>query len=68
MNGSTPEFFGFTAGIPATWTGITLPLWAASYNTEAAADGCDPYPANTPDLTSYMVLVRRGSCTFCAEG
>lgn len=27
-------------------------------------DGCDPLPESTPDLSSYVVLIRRGSCTF----
>ncbi len=56
--------FGYTAGTPANWTGITLPLWAVNYNTSDVANGCDPYPNNTADLSNYIVLVRRGSCLF----
>ena len=64
VNGSTPDYFGFTAGVPANWTGITLPLWSGNYNTDEPADGCSPYPSSTPDLSGFVVLVRRGTCTF----
>ncbi|RKL10753.1 hypothetical protein BFJ70_g16498 [Fusarium oxysporum] len=54
--------FGATAGIPAAWGNVTLPLWAPSLDTTITNDGCEPYPADTPDLSGYIVLVRRGSC------
>lgn len=56
--------FGFTAGEPGEWAGVSLPLWAVNFNTSDTANGCDPYPDSTPDLSGYIVLVRRGSCTF----
>ncbi|KAL2020021.1 hypothetical protein VTK56DRAFT_8924 [Thermocarpiscus australiensis] len=58
------EFFGFTSGTPGDWNDVSLPLWAVDYNTTNPADGCDPYPDSTPDLSGYIVLVRRGTCTF----
>ncbi|GAB1315592.1 hypothetical protein MFIFM68171_05802 [Madurella fahalii] len=54
------------AFIPAvqSWTPVTLPLWAVNFNTTDTANGCAAYPANTPDLSGYIVLIRRGTCTF----
>jgi subtilisin family serine protease len=61
---SSTDAFGWTDGSPNTWGNVSLPLWAVNYNTNDTANGCDPYPANTPDLSGYIVLIRRGSCTF----
>jgi hypothetical protein len=62
--GSPPETFLYTPGFPAGWAGVNLPLWAVNFNTADPANGCDPYPDSTPDLSGHIVLVRRGSCTF----
>jgi len=62
--GSQETAFGFTVGEPGSWTNVSLPLWAVSYNTSDPANGCEPFPASTPDLSGYIVLIRRGSCTF----
>jgi hypothetical protein len=40
-----------------------LPIWATS-KTIVDNDACDPLPADTPDLSGYVVLIRRGTCTF----
>jgi hypothetical protein len=56
--------FSWTQGDPDTWGNVSLPLWAVNYDTTDPANGCDPYPADTPDLSGYIVLIRRGSCTF----
>ncbi|KAK4638785.1 hypothetical protein QC761_704520 [Podospora bellae-mahoneyi] len=61
---SKSEFFGFTGGDPQSWNSVSLPLWTVNYNTTDEAHGCDPYPASTPNLSGYIVLIRRGSCTF----
>ncbi|KAF7551263.1 hypothetical protein G7Z17_g5119 [Cylindrodendrum hubeiense] len=61
---STKIEFGSTAGSPAAWGGVTLPLWAPNYDTTVVNGGCDAYPDDTPDLSGYIVLVRRGTCTF----
>lgn len=42
----------------------SLPIYALSTDTTVTNDGCDPLPDSTPDLSSYIVLIRRGSCTF----
>lgn len=64
VKGGESKDFGYTPGDPAAWAGVNLPLWAPSFDTTEANGGCDPYPADTPDLSGYIVLVRRGSCTF----
>lgn len=62
-NGSSTSF-GYTPGSPNAWADVTLPLWAVNYNTTDAANACDALPDDTPDLSGYIVLVRRGTCTF----
>lgn len=41
-----------------------LPVYATSTDTAAPADACSPLPASTPDLSGYVVVVRRGTCSF----
>ncbi|KAK9422989.1 putative Minor extracellular protease vpr [Seiridium unicorne] len=64
IDGAAEEEFGYAPGEPAAWTDVSLPLWTPSFNTTDAAAGCDAYPADTPDLSGYIVLIRRGTCTF----
>ncbi|KNG51237.1 subtilisin-like serine protease PR1C [Stemphylium lycopersici] len=61
---SPPQSFGWTFGSPGNWGNISLPLWNINNDTTDPANGCDPYPADTPDLSEYLVLVRRGTCDF----
>ncbi|KAL0956650.1 hypothetical protein HGRIS_002782 [Hohenbuehelia grisea] len=42
----------------------TLPLIAISKDPTVVDDACNPLPDDSPDLTGFVVLVRRGSCTF----
>ncbi|KAF7357681.1 Minor extracellular protease vpr [Mycena venus] len=42
----------------------TLPLYATSNDTTVVDDACNPLPASTPDLSGFVVLVRRGTCAF----
>ncbi|KAK7053263.1 hypothetical protein VNI00_003889 [Paramarasmius palmivorus] len=42
----------------------TLPIYATSNDTSIPDDACSPLPNNTPDLSGYIVIVRRGNCTF----
>lgn len=42
----------------------TLPIYALSTNITIVDDGCNALPASTPDLTNYITIVRRGTCTF----
>ncbi|KAJ1301889.1 hypothetical protein OPQ81_000729 [Rhizoctonia solani] len=41
-----------------------LPIYATSQDPTTATDACDPLPSSTPDLSNYLVLIRRGTCTF----
>ncbi|KAI0049871.1 subtilisin-like protease [Auriscalpium vulgare] len=40
------------------------PIYATSTNTSIADDACDPLPDSTPNLSSYVTIVRRGTCSF----
>ncbi|KEY70826.1 hypothetical protein S7711_08526 [Stachybotrys chartarum IBT 7711] len=40
------------------------PVVALNLDTTAPADGCEPYPEGTRNLTGTVPLVRRGTCTF----
>ncbi|KAK0639622.1 peptidase S8/S53 domain-containing protein [Cercophora newfieldiana] len=57
--------YNFTASSNTpTWSSVNYPLWAVNFDTTDPSNGCAPYPANTPNLTNTIVLVRRGNCTF----
>ncbi|KAJ6521908.1 subtilisin-like protease [Mycena vulgaris] len=45
----------------------TLPLFATSNDTTVVDDACNPLPDSTPDLSGFVVLVRRGTCTFVTK-
>ncbi|OQO12230.1 hypothetical protein B0A48_02871 [Cryoendolithus antarcticus] len=64
VNNSSLSAFGWTQGTPADWGNVSLPLWSVNYNTNDTANACTALPDDTPDLSNYIVLVRRGTCTF----
>ncbi|KAI0823378.1 subtilisin-like protease [Trametes gibbosa] len=41
-----------------------LPIFATSNDTTVSDDACDALPDDTPDLSGFVVIVRRGTCTF----
>ncbi|KAF8634300.1 hypothetical protein AX17_004252 [Amanita inopinata Kibby_2008] len=41
-----------------------VPIYATSNDTTIIDDACNPLPDNTPDLSPFVVIIRRGSCTF----
>ncbi|QSZ30386.1 hypothetical protein DSL72_004909 [Monilinia vaccinii-corymbosi] len=43
---------------------VSLPVWAANYDTSFVGDGCSGFNAS---LTGKIVLIRRGGCTFNAK-
>jgi hypothetical protein len=45
----------------------SLPIYATSLDSTIAADACQPLPPDTPDLSKYLVLIRRGTCTFATK-
>lgn len=63
-NASTP--FGWVAS-SVPFGNVTLPLWAVSNTTTVVDDACSALPADTPDLSGYIVLIRRGTCTFASK-
>ena len=64
VDGGKAQDFGYTAASPAAWDGVELPLWAPDLDTSVPDGGCEPYPADTPDLSEHIVLIRRGTCTY----
>lgn len=41
-----------------------IPIYLTSNNTSIEDDACKELPADTPDLSKYLVIVRRGTCQF----
>lgn len=58
------EEFGYAPGVPEFSTDVSLPLWAPSLDPANPNSGCDAYPEGTPDLSDFIVLIRRGTCPF----
>jgi hypothetical protein len=44
-----------------------LPIYATSNDTTVVDDACDPLPDTIPDLSGFLVIVRRGTCTFAQK-
>ncbi|PPQ71285.1 hypothetical protein CVT24_012339 [Panaeolus cyanescens] len=42
----------------------TLPVYAVSTDITVPDDACNPLPDSTPDLSGYIVVIRRGTCPF----
>lgn len=64
VQGDPDGSFGYTPGSPEAWGNITLPLRAISFDTTDPASACLALSSNYPDLSGYIVLVRRGTCSF----
>ncbi|KAG5930375.1 hypothetical protein E4U42_001620 [Claviceps africana] len=63
IDGGPEQEFGYLQSENNEWGDVmTLPIWANSLNTSVPDDACGPLPANTPDLSNYFVLLRRGDC------
>ncbi|KAG5987990.1 hypothetical protein E4U52_006998 [Claviceps spartinae] len=56
--------FGYDRSLMSGWDGVNLPAWASSLDPAIKNDACDHFPANTPDLSKFIVLIRRGTCNF----
>ena len=41
-----------------------LPIFALSTDITVPNDACNPLPDSTPDLSGFLTIIRRGSCTF----
>lgn len=66
VDSGKPVDFLYTPGTPSLQS-VSMPLYATSFDTTIANDACSPLPDNTPDLSKYIVLVRRGTCLFAAK-
>ena len=56
----------YFATFPLNITG-SLPIFATSTDTTVVDDACNPLPDSTPDLSKFLVVVRRGTCTFVSQ-
>ncbi|KAG9032752.1 hypothetical protein FS837_002643 [Tulasnella sp. UAMH 9824] len=58
-NGHSPiPYYSFEAlDVTGSW-----PIYATSQDTTVDADACSPLPGSTPDLSTYVVLIRGGGC------
>ena len=64
IDGGDVSDFGWTPGSPDAWAGVELPLWALNFDTTTPDDACEAFPDDTPDLSGYIVLLRRGTCNY----
>jgi subtilisin family serine protease len=48
-------------------TTLDLPVFAISNSMTIPNDGCDPLPDSTPDLSPFLVIIRRGTCPFLTK-
>ncbi|KAG9093623.1 hypothetical protein FS749_014083 [Ceratobasidium sp. UAMH 11750] len=60
---STGRQITYNSFLPLKVSG-DLHIYATSSNITAVADACDPLPSTTPDLSNYVVLIRRGTCAL----
>ena len=44
-----------------------LPIYATSKDTTIIDDACNALPNSTPNLSSFLVIIRRGTCTFVSQ-
>lgn len=60
-NGHAP--IGYDSFAPLQISG-SLPIYALSNDTTVTDDACKPLPTSTPDLSNFVVLIKRGTCAF----
>ena len=63
VNGGNATSFGYSKGKFGDFGTISLPMYAITLDPAVVGDGCSALPATT-DLSPYVVLIRRGTCTF----
>ncbi|QRV96029.1 pyrolysin [Ceratobasidium sp. AG-Ba] len=59
---STGHSIPYNAALPIA--NGTFTVYALSTNTSITDDGCHLLPSSTPDLSAFLVLIRRGGCDF----
>ncbi|KAH8107723.1 subtilisin-like protease [Cristinia sonorae] len=63
VHGATHDPITYFATFPFPVT-QTLPIFVTSTDTTVIDDACDPLPDSTPDLSGFVTIIRRGTCTF----
>lgn len=63
-NGGNATSFGYSKGKFGDFGTISVSMYAITLDSAVISDGCSAFPATTPDLSPYVVLIRRGVCTF----
>ncbi|KZZ91709.1 subtilisin-like serine protease PR1C [Moelleriella libera RCEF 2490] len=58
---SKPRVFTCIVGVPNAW-GVSMPLFATSWDPVVGDDACESLPDSTPNLRNFIVLVRNGGC------
>ncbi|ODA83431.1 hypothetical protein RJ55_01945 [Drechmeria coniospora] len=61
IDGEKDIDFGYITNRPSEWDDVILDLYATSTNDAVENDACRELPANTPDLSKRIVLVRGGN-------
>ena len=46
---------------------VALPVYATSKDSSVIDDACVELPASTPNLSGYVTLIRRGTCSFSIQ-
>ncbi|KAI9152320.1 Alpha-L-arabinofuranosidase A [Paramyrothecium foliicola] len=64
VNNGSSIAYPFDWGLPEWYNQEERPVWATSFDTENDNDACEPLPDDTPDLSNFDVLVRRGNCHY----
>lgn len=64
VNGAKRDIGYLDNGFGTTFPKGDFPVYILSGDKANPNDGCLPLPENTPDLSNYLVVVRRGTCTF----
>ncbi|EDR11679.1 pyrolysin [Laccaria bicolor S238N-H82] len=66
VNGVPHDQIIYFATFPLPTPG-DLPIYATSKDTTIVDDACEPLPDSTPDLSKFVVIVRRGTCSFVTK-
>ncbi|KAJ7733523.1 pyrolysin [Mycena metata] len=66
LQGPTHAPIVYFSSVPLPVNG-SLPLYATSKNTTVTDDACSPLPASTPNLSTFVVLVRRATCAVTVQ-
>ena len=56
----------YSSALPLPVKGA-FPVYATSNDTTKIDDACDALPHSTPNLSPYVVIIRRGTCTFVSQ-